>query len=134
MVWGRMGSLETVLEGWGWTLAGRGFGAQGLGSSLLGACLHAGSRTRVVANLSPKLQSHSHIAVIHAQHSHLVLGGALSTPQGICPGLETRHVTQQDPQGSPVIPEPGSFPILPGRGWCPPCCSISDALCATARH
>lgn len=107
MVWGRMGSLEAVLEGWGWTLAGRGFGAQGLGSSLLGACLRAGSRTGVVPNLSPKLQSHSHIAVIHAQHSHLVLGGALSTPQGICPGLETQHVTQQDPQGSPVIPEPG---------------------------
>ena len=91
----------------GWALAGRGLGAQGLGSSLLGACLRASSRARVVANLSPKLQSHSHIAVIHAQHSHLVLGGALSTPQGICPGLETWHVTQQDPQGSPGIPEPG---------------------------
>lgn len=29
---------------------------------------------------------------------------------------------------------PSPFPALPGRGWCPPCCSISDALCATARH
>lgn len=52
----------------------------GVGASLLGACLHTSSCTRVVANLSTELQSHSHVAVIHTQHSHLVLRWALSTP------------------------------------------------------
>lgn len=80
------------------------------GGSLLGACLHSSSCTRVVANLSPKLQSHSRVAVIHAQHSHLVLRGTLSTPQGICPGLETKHNGQLcpygDSQGGLSIPAP----------------------------
>lgn len=99
-IW-QAGVRSGVGEGLEWVLASRGHGNQGLGASLLGACLHASSCTRVVSNLSTKLQSHGHITVVHAQHSHLVLGGALSTPQGICPGLETQAHHSTGPQGDP---------------------------------
>lgn len=80
LVWKKNKGVGRLCEGFRWTLAGREHERQGVGASLLGACLHTSSCTRVVADLSTELQSHSHVAVIHTQHSHLVLRRALSTP------------------------------------------------------
>lgn len=79
LVWEKNKEFGRLCGGFRWTLVGREH-EDGGGASLLGACLHTSSCTRIVANLSPKLQSHSDIAVIHTQHSHLVLRRALGTP------------------------------------------------------
>lgn len=51
-------------------------------NSLLGASLHSFCSTRVVPNLTAKLQGHRGVAFIHCQDGHLVLGGALNHSQG----------------------------------------------------
>lgn len=51
-------------------------------NSLLGASLHSFCCTRVVPNLTAKLQGHRGVAFIHCQDGHLVLGGALNHSQG----------------------------------------------------
>lgn len=77
-------------------------------NSLLGASLHSFCSTRVVPNLTAKLQGHRGVAFIHCQDGHLVLGGALNHSQGADLRLKAKVMVSaacgpqnQTPHGSP---------------------------------